>query len=98
MNFRIIDPDGATSDWTPLYIRVKSRATSSPIALENNGLILYEGQERCIGIDNFLLADEDTDVRKMDVRVIDGMKHGDLFLRGRIETIFTGRVYKNKNR
>ena len=26
----------------------------------------------------------------MDIRVIDGMKHGDLSLRGRVETIFTG--------
>ena len=46
------------SEWAPLYIRVKARATESPIAMENNGLILYEGQSRCIGADSLLLADE----------------------------------------
>ena len=89
MNFRIIDPDGAMSEWAPLYIRVKARATESPIAIENNGLILYEGQSRCIGADSLLLSDENSDIRDLDVRVIDGMKHGALYVNGQ-----PGRVVK----
>ena len=78
------------SEWAPLYIRVKARATESPIAMENNGLILYEGQSRCIGADSLLLADENSDIRDLDVRVIDGMKHGALYVNGQPGSEFNG--------
>ena len=62
----------------------------SPIAVENNGLILYEGQSRCIGTESLLLSDEDSLIPKMDIRVIDGMKHGNIKVRQNSENIFTG--------
>lgn len=78
------------SEWAPLYIRVKARATESPIAIENNGLILYEGQSRCIGADSLLLSDENSDIRDLDVRVIDGMKHGALYVNSQPGSEFNG--------
>ena len=90
VNFRITDPDGQSSEWTPLYIRVKSRHSMAPIATENNGLILYEGQQRCIGSESLLLSDEDSAIAKMDIRVMDGMKHGNIFVRSNSENVFTG--------
>ena len=67
MNFKIIDPDGAESDWKPLYIKVRERETLAPIAIENNGLILYEGAQRCIGEKELQLADEDSDIAQFRV-------------------------------
>jgi len=87
VNFRITDPDGQSSEWTPLYIRVKSRHSMAPIATENNGLILYEGQQRCIGSESLLLSDEDSAIAKMDIRVMDGMKHGNIFVRSNSENV-----------
>lgn len=60
------------------------------MAVENNGLILYEGQQRCIGTENLQLSDEDTRISDLNIRVIGGKEHGLIYVGSAEETAFTG--------
>ena len=58
--------------------------------MENNGLILYEGAQRCIGLSELRLADEDDQVAQLDIRVISGKQHGEIFVGPTAENAFSG--------
>lgn len=90
VNFRIHDEDGGTSPWVPFYIKIQAMETSSPFAMENNGLILYEGSRRCIGPDELKLTDKDTQIGNLNLRVIDGNRHGQIYVGPMAIDMFSG--------
>jgi len=53
-------------------------------------LIWCVGQQRCIGPANLLLADDDTDLSSLNIRVISGKEHGELFVGQSSDIFFTG--------
>jgi len=90
VNFRIHDEDGGTSPWVPFYIKIQAMETSTPFAMENNGLILYEGSRRCIGPDELKLSDKDTPIGNLNLRVIDGNRHGQIYVGPMAIDMFSG--------
>ncbi|CBY08706.1 unnamed protein product [Oikopleura dioica] len=70
--------------------KFQAMETSTPFAMENNGLILYEGSRRCIGPDELKLSDKDTPIGNLNLRVIDGNRHGQIYVGPMAIDMFSG--------
>ncbi|KAG8453958.1 hypothetical protein GDO86_000546, partial [Hymenochirus boettgeri] len=84
LEMRVIDPEGASSDPFAFVIVVKPMNTLAPLATRNSGLQLLEGQSRPLsdprsGTDHLVISDGDN-LEEVRIRVIDGLRHGRLYL------------------
>ncbi|XP_053556187.1 FRAS1-related extracellular matrix protein 3 [Bombina bombina] len=84
LEMQIIDTEGASSDTFAFMILVKPMNTLAPLATRNAGLQLLEGQSRPLsgpgsGVNNLIISDEDN-LEDVKLSVIDGLRHGQLFL------------------
>ena len=82
VRLQVVDEQGSTSAAFPLTIVVKPKNTLAPIATRNAGIQLFEGQSRPItSWQNLEVSDED-DLSEVNVKVIDGLRHGQLWVNG----------------
>lgn len=79
---QIVDEQGSKSDTYPLTIVVRPMNTMAPIVTRNQGIQLFEGQSRPItSWQNLEISDED-DLGNVQIKVIDGLRHGQLWVNG----------------
>ena len=89
VKFRAIDKDGLKSATINLAIKIKPTSTLAPKVTKNTGLQLFEGQSRFIRIgQNIEISDQDN-LSDLRISVVDGLRHGKLFVDGKIDSRFT---------
>ncbi|XP_066438639.1 FRAS1-related extracellular matrix protein 2 isoform X2 [Eleutherodactylus coqui] len=82
VELEVVDTEGAVSEPFSFMIVVKPMNTLAPVVTRNTGQLLFEGQSRPLSsTQNLQISDEDNlgDVR---VTVLDGLRHGQLYLLG----------------
>ncbi|XP_067889545.1 FRAS1-related extracellular matrix protein 3 [Heterodontus francisci] len=89
IEFEVVDSEGATSDTFAFMIVVKPMNTLAPVATRNSGQLLFEGQSRPLASgQNLQISDED-DLENVQIRVLDGLRHGELTVLGVRRKFFT---------
>ncbi|XP_061575696.1 FRAS1-related extracellular matrix protein 2b [Cololabis saira] len=89
IEFEVVDTEGAVSDPFAFMIVVKPMNTLAPVVTRNTGQLLYEGQSRPLSSsENLEISDEDN-LDKVQISVIDGLRHGDLTVLGSTRKFFT---------
>ncbi|GCB66619.1 hypothetical protein scyTo_0013597 [Scyliorhinus torazame] len=89
MELEVVDSEGATSDTFAFMMVVKPMNTLAPVATRNSGQLLFEGQSRPLASgQNLQISDEDN-VEDVQVRVLAGLRHGQLTVLGQKRTFFT---------
>lgn len=89
LELQVIDSDGLSSEPFPFMIQVNPMKTLAPVVTRNTGIRLFEGQSRpLVSAHSLEISDEDNldDVR---IRVIDGLRHGELLISGVNQKFFT---------
>ena len=85
----IVDEEGVKSETFPLSIVVNPMMTLAPVVTRNTGIQLFEGQSRLLtSQQNLEISDED-DLRNVEVKVVDGLQHGQLQVNGVPARTFT---------
>ena len=93
--FEAIDTEASHSEPILVIISVQPRNTLSPTVTKNKGLLLFEGQSRRISSkDNLRISDKDN-IENVKVKVVRGLKHGELFVKGKSARTFTPRDLDN---
>ncbi|KAI4880261.1 hypothetical protein NFI96_006800 [Prochilodus magdalenae] len=89
IEFVVADTEGAVSDPFAFMIVVKPMNTLAPVVTRNTGQLLYEGQSRPLSsLQNLQISDEDN-LDDVKVKVIDGLRHGELTVLGSRRKFFT---------
>ncbi|XP_038647842.1 FRAS1-related extracellular matrix protein 3 [Scyliorhinus canicula] len=89
MELEVVDSEGATSDTFAFMMVVKPMNTLAPVATRNSGQLLFEGQSRPLASgQNLQISDEDN-LEDVQVRVLAGLRHGQLTVLGQRRTFFT---------
>ncbi|XP_077596176.1 FRAS1-related extracellular matrix protein 2-like [Stigmatopora nigra] len=81
LEFQVLDPDGAASDPFAFAVVVKPTSRLVPALARNAGQLIYEGQSRPLTTDNLEIIHRD-DPGSVGVRVVGGLRHGVLLVRG----------------
>ncbi|XP_061916520.1 FRAS1-related extracellular matrix protein 2b isoform X1 [Entelurus aequoreus] len=89
IEFEVVDTEGAVSDPFAFMIVVKPMNTLAPVVTRNTGQLLYEGQSRPLSSSQNLEISDEDNLDKVQIRVIDGLKHGDLTMLGSGRKFFT---------
>uniref|UniRef100_A0A8C7ZI10 Fras1 related extracellular matrix 3 n=1 Tax=Oryzias sinensis TaxID=183150 RepID=A0A8C7ZI10_9TELE len=89
LEFEIVDTDGAVSDPFAFMIVVKPMNTLAPVATKNTGQLLFEGQSRALSSSQNLQISDEDNLQDVRIRVVDGLKHGDLSVLGARRKFFT---------
>lgn len=93
--FEAIDTEATHSE--PIYVQIKvwPRNTLSPTVTKNKELLLFEGQSRIISSkDNLQISDKDN-IENVQINVIGGLRHGELYVKGKLARSFTPRDLDN---
>ncbi|XP_043918185.1 FRAS1-related extracellular matrix protein 3 [Protopterus annectens] len=89
LEFQVVDTEGATSDTFAFMVVVKPMNTLAPVATKNTGQLLFEGQSRPLSTaQNLEISDEDN-LQDVKITVLDGLKHGELYVLGARRKFFT---------
>ncbi|XP_054649210.1 FRAS1-related extracellular matrix protein 2b isoform X1 [Dunckerocampus dactyliophorus] len=89
IEFEVVDTEGAVSDPFAFMIVVKPMNTLAPVVTKNTGQLLYEGQSRPLSSSQNLEISDEDNLDKIQISVIDGLKHGDLTMLGSGRKFFT---------
>uniref|UniRef100_A0A8C5EMK9 FRAS1-related extracellular matrix protein 2-like n=2 Tax=Gouania willdenowi TaxID=441366 RepID=A0A8C5EMK9_GOUWI len=89
IEFEVVDTDGAVSDPFAFMIVVKPMNTLAPVVTKNTGQLLYEGQSRPLSSSQNLEISDEDNLEKVQITVIDGLKHGELNILGARKKFFT---------
>uniref|UniRef100_A0A3P9JJ23 Fras1 related extracellular matrix 3 n=1 Tax=Oryzias latipes TaxID=8090 RepID=A0A3P9JJ23_ORYLA len=89
LELEIVDTDGAVSDPFAFMIVVKPMNTLAPVATKNTGQLLFEGQSRALSSSQNLQISDEDNLQDVRIRVVDGLKHGDLSVLGARRKFFT---------
>uniref|UniRef100_A0A8C4NEW7 FRAS1 related extracellular matrix 2a n=1 Tax=Eptatretus burgeri TaxID=7764 RepID=A0A8C4NEW7_EPTBU len=89
IEIRIIDSEEAMSEPFIFMIVVKPINTLAPVVTKNKGQMLFEGQSRPLSsVHNLQIGDQDN-LQDVQIRVIDGLRHGELTIFGAERKFFT---------
>ncbi|KAA0722212.1 FRAS1-related extracellular matrix protein 2 ECM3 -like protein [Triplophysa tibetana] len=89
IEFKIIDTDGAVSDFFAFMIVVKPMNTLAPVVTKNTGQLLFEGQSRSLSSSQNLEISDENNLDDVKITVVDGLKHGELTVLGSQRKFFT---------
>lgn len=89
IEFEVVDSEGAVSDPFAFMIVVKPMNTLAPVVTRNTGQLLYEGQSRPLSSSQNLEISDEDNLDKVQISVIDGLRHGDLTVLGSRRKFFT---------
>ncbi|XP_023221594.1 FRAS1-related extracellular matrix protein 1-like [Centruroides sculpturatus] len=95
VGFNIFDMDYAASDLVTLHIAVRAAVTSAPRVSINTGLVLLEGQSRCILPENLEIVDSDN-IDDVKMFITGGLLHGKLEIDGVPGIVITQKDLKEK--
>lgn len=82
IEFEVVDTEGAVSDPFAFMIVVKPMNTLAPVVTRNTGQLLYEGQSRPLSSSQNLEISDEDNLDKVQITVIDGLRHGLLTVLG----------------
>lgn len=89
IELEVVDSELATSEPFALMVTVKPKNTLAPVATRNTGISLFEGQSRpLLNYQNLEISDEDN-LRDVIIAPINGLRHGQLRVRGVPQKFFT---------
>lgn len=89
VQLEVVDSELLTSDPESIMFVVFPKNTLAPIATRNTGVSLFEGQSRVLRPDlNLEISDEDN-LNDVIIAPIDGLRHGQLRVRGVVQKFFT---------
>lgn len=84
-----VDSELLTSESSSVMFVVYPKNTLAPITTRNTGITLFEGQSRVLRPDlNLEISDEDN-LDDVIIAPIDGLRHGELRVRGVVQKFFT---------
>lgn len=89
IEFEVVDTEGAVSDPFAFMIVVKPMNTLAPVVTRNTGQLLYEGQSRPLSSSQNLEISDEDNLDKVQITVIDGLRHGLLTVFGSRRKFFT---------
>ncbi|XP_053278893.1 FRAS1-related extracellular matrix protein 2b [Pleuronectes platessa] len=89
IEFEVVDTEGAVSDPFAFMIVVKPMNTLAPVVTRNAGQLLYEGQSRPLSSSHNLEVSDEDNLDKVQITVIDGLRHGELTVLGSRRKFFT---------
>ncbi|KAM6972363.1 FRAS1-related extracellular matrix protein 3 [Aplochiton taeniatus] len=89
LEFEIVDTDGAVSDPFAFMIVVKPMNTLAPVATQNTGQLLFEGQSRALSSSQNLEISDEDNLEDVRIAVVDGLKHGELTVLDERRKFFT---------
>ncbi|XP_037533536.1 FRAS1-related extracellular matrix protein 2b isoform X2 [Nematolebias whitei] len=89
IEFEVVDTEGAVSDPFAFMIVVKPMNTLAPVVTRNTGQLLYEGQSRPLSSSQNLEISDEDNLDKVQITVIDGLRHGELTILGSRRKFFT---------
>lgn len=89
IEFEVVDTEGAVSDPFAFMIVVKPMNTLAPVVTKNTGQLLYEGQSRPLSSSQNLEISDEDNLDKVQITVIDGLRHGQLTMLGSRRKFFT---------
>lgn len=94
--FEAIDTEASHSEPIIVLIMVRPRNTLSPTVIKNKELQLFEGQSRYItSKDNLQISDKDN-IENVKIEVVGGLRHGELYVKGKLARTFTPSDLDNK--
>uniref|UniRef100_UPI00358F97B5 FRAS1-related extracellular matrix protein 2-like isoform X2 n=1 Tax=Myxine glutinosa TaxID=7769 RepID=UPI00358F97B5 len=89
IEIRIVDSEEAVSEPFIFMIVVKPINTLAPVVTKNKGQVLFEGQSRPLSSAyNLQIGDQDN-LQDVQIRVVDGLRHGELTIYGAERKFFT---------
>ncbi|XP_029373146.1 FRAS1-related extracellular matrix protein 2b isoform X3 [Echeneis naucrates] len=89
IEFEVVDTEGTVSDPFAFMIVVKPMNTLAPVVTRNTGQLLYEGQSRPLSSSQNLEISDEDNLDKVQITVIDGLRHGELTVLGSRRKFFT---------
>ncbi|KAM7412782.1 hypothetical protein PAMA_020251 [Pampus argenteus] len=89
IEFEVVDTEGAVSDPFAFMIVVKPMNTLAPVVTKNTGQLLYEGQSRPLSSSQNLEISDEDNLDKVQITVIDGLRHGELTVLGSRRKFFS---------
>ncbi|XP_029026542.1 FRAS1-related extracellular matrix protein 2b isoform X2 [Betta splendens] len=89
IEFEVVDREGAVSDPFAFMIVVKPMNTLAPVVTRNTGQLLYEGQSRPLSSSQNLEISDEDNLDRVQITVIDGLRHGELSVLGLRRKFFT---------
>ncbi|KAM9319860.1 FRAS1-related extracellular matrix protein 2 [Gastrophryne carolinensis] len=82
VELEVVDTEGAVSEPFSFMILVKPMNTLAPVVTTNTGQLLYEGQSRPLSSSQNLQISDEDNLHDVSVTVLDGLRHGQLYLLG----------------
>lgn len=82
VELEVVDTEGAVSEPFSFMILVKPMNTLAPVVTRNTGQLLYEGQSRPLSSSQNLQISDEDNLHEVRVTVLDGLRHGQLYLLG----------------